>query len=120
VPDKHIDSRLVRMASRRTWGKLLDAGVAIYEYEKTMMHNKMLIIDDLLVSVGSTNFDMRSFNLNDEASLNVYSSAFGPAMTQIMQNDLRGATRFTFEQWKNRPMHQKIGEIVVRPVESQL
>ncbi len=60
VPDKHIDSRLVRMVSRRTWGKLLGAGMAIYEYEKTMMHNKMmhnkmLIIDDLLVSVGSTN-----------------------------------------------------------------
>ncbi|MEW5306543.1 MAG: hypothetical protein WDW36_008999 [Sanguina aurantia] len=69
VPDRHIDSRLVRMASKRTWGKLLAAGAEIYQYEKTMMHNKMLIIDGMLVSVGSTNFDMRSFNLNDEASL---------------------------------------------------
>ena len=120
VPDRHIDSRLVRMASKRTWGKLLDAGAEIYEFEKTMMHNKMLIIDDLLVSVGSTNFDMRSFNLNDEASLNIYSSDFGRSMTQVMENDLKGATRFTIEQWKKRPLHQKIGEIIVRPVESQL
>lgn len=120
VPDKHIDSRLVRMASKRTWGELLSAGAEIYEYEKTMMHNKMLIIDDLLVSVGSTNFDMRSFNLNDEASLNVYSTSFAPAMTQVMENDLKGATRFTYDQWKKRPLHQKIGEIIVRPVESQL
>jgi cardiolipin synthase len=120
VPDKHIDSRLVRMASRRTWGELLAAGVEIYEYEKTMMHNKMLIIDDLLVSVGSTNFDMRSFNLNDEASLNIYSNDFGNAMTQVMEDDLKGATRFTLNDWKRRPWHQKIGEIIVRPLESQL
>lgn len=120
VPDKHIDSRLVRMASRRTWGQLLNAGVEIYEYEQTMMHNKMLIIDDLLVSVGSTNFDMRSFNLNDEASLNIYSSAFGSAMTLVMEDDLKGATRYTFDDWKHRPWQQKIGEIIVRPLESQL
>ncbi|WP_158886044.1 cardiolipin synthase [Rhodanobacter sp. L36] len=120
VPDKHIDSRLVRMASRRTWGKLLGAGVEIYEYEKTMMHNKMLILDGLLVSVGSTNFDMRSFNLNDEASLNIYSKEFGRAMTQVMDDDLKGATRYTLEKWNQRSLLQKIGEILVRPFESQL
>ncbi|MEO7431363.1 MAG: cardiolipin synthase [Dokdonella sp.] len=120
VPDKHIDSRLVRMASRRTWGDLLAAGVEIHEYEKTMMHNKMLIIDGLLVSVGSTNFDMRSFNLNDEASLNIYSTAFANAMTQVMEADLEDTTRFTLDDWKRRPWHQKIGEVLVRPIESQL
>jgi cardiolipin synthase len=120
VPDRHIDSRLVRLASRRTWGVLLTAGVEIYEYEKTMMHNKMLILDDAMVSVGSTNFDMRSFNLNDEASLNVYSTSFGKRMTAIMASDLRGAPRYTLERWKHRPLAQKLGEILVRPFESQL
>ncbi len=120
VPDKHIDSRLVRMASRRTWGELLAAGVEIHQYEKTMMHNKMLIIDHLLVSVGSTNFDMRSFNLNDEASLNIYSADFAQAMTRVMEHDLEGAPTYTLEQWQQRPLWQKLGELVVRPIESQL
>jgi cardiolipin synthase len=120
VPDKHIDSRLVRMASRRTWGPLLAAGVEIYEYEKTMMHNKMLILDGLLVSVGSTNFDMRSFNLNDEASLNIYSTAFGQQMTAVMEADLKGTKRYTLDMWNRRTLRQKIGEIIVRPFESQL
>ena len=61
------------------WGRLLAAGVEIHEYKPTMMHNKMLIVDGELISVGSTNFDMRSFDLNDEASLNIYSGEFGRA-----------------------------------------
>ncbi|MEO8747280.1 MAG: phospholipase D-like domain-containing protein [Rhodanobacter sp.] len=120
VPDKYIDSRMVRTASRRTWGQLLAAGVEIHNYEKTMMHNKMLIVDNLLVSVGSTNFDMRSFNLNDEASLNIYSADFASAMTQVMEHDLDGAPAFTLAQWKRRSLLQKLGEIALRPIESQL
>lgn len=120
VPDRHIDSQLVRMASRRTWGQLLAAGVEIYEYEKTMMHNKLLILDGLLVSVGSTNFDMRSFNLNDEASLNIHSAAFGQQMTAVMEADLKGAKRYTLDMWNRRSLRQKVGEIIVRPCESQL
>ncbi|WP_347557428.1 phospholipase D-like domain-containing protein [Robbsia sp. KACC 23696] len=120
VPDRYTDSMLIRVASKRQWGSLLAAGVEIYEYEKTMMHNKMLILDGLMVSVGSTNFDMRSFNLNDEASLNVYSPEFGAAMTRVMESDLRGATACTMEKWRARPMLQKIGEWLIRPIESQM
>ena len=72
VPGTHIDSEVVRLSSRSGWGPLLDAGVEIFEYQPTMMHAKALIVDRLLVSVGSTNVDLRSFQLNDEASLNVY------------------------------------------------
>ena len=72
VPGPHIDSDVVRLASRARWGPLLQAGVEIYEYQPTMMHSKLLIVDGEMVSVGSTNFDIRSFRLNDEASLNVY------------------------------------------------
>jgi cardiolipin synthase len=120
VPDRHIDSRLVRMASKRLWGDLLRAGVEIYEYQKTMLHNKLLILDGLLVSVGSTNFDMRSFNLNDEASLNVYSQTFGQQMTAVMEKDLKGSPRCTLDMWRKRSWHQKLGEHLVRPLESQL
>jgi phosphatidylserine/phosphatidylglycerophosphate/cardiolipin synthase-like enzyme len=72
VPGKHIDSLLVRIASKSQWGRMLALGVEIYEYMPTMLHSKLLIVDEEFVSVGSTNFDMRSFKLNDEASLNVY------------------------------------------------
>ena len=120
VPGQYIDSVLVRVASKRRWGRLLDAGVEIFEYQPTMMHNKMLILDGHLVSVGSTNFDMRSFDLNDEASLNIYSSAFGAQMTEVMEADLQRATPYTLDVWKHRSWFQKLGEWIVRPVESQL
>ncbi|MGF6768348.1 cardiolipin synthase [Paraburkholderia sp. GAS199] len=120
VPGRYIDSRLVRMASKRRWGSLLAEGVEIYEFSRTMMHNKMLILDRLMVSVGSTNFDMRSFNLNDEASLNVYSPTFGEEMTRVMEDDLKHATRYTYERWKRRSLKEKLGELLVLPLESQL
>jgi cardiolipin synthase len=120
VPGRYIDSGLVRMASRRRWGRLLAAGVEIHEYQPTMMHNKMLILDGELVSVGSTNFDMRSFDLNDEASLNVYSREFGQQMTAVMDADLQRAMPYTLAMWQRRPWRQKLGELLVRPLESQL
>ncbi len=79
VPGPIIDTDVVRRASRATWGPLLEAGAEIYEYQPTMFHCKVLIVDGLLVSVGSTNFDTRSFRLNDEANLNVYDAAFAAA-----------------------------------------
>ena len=120
VPGRYIDSMAVRVASKRRWGPLLEAGVEIHEYMPTMMHNKMLILDGEVVSVGSTNFDMRSFDLNDEASLNVYSRAFGARMTAVMEADLARAKPYTLETWKRRPLRQRIGERLVQPLESQL
>jgi cardiolipin synthase len=120
VPGRYIDSRLVRMASRRRWGDLLAAGVEISEYTPTMMHNKMLILDGELISVGSTNFDMRSFDLNDEASLNIYSLDFGHRMTAVMDADLQRAKPYTLAMWQQRPWRQKLGELLVWPLESQL
>jgi cardiolipin synthase len=120
VPGRYIDSALVRMASRRRWGRLLAAGVEIHEYAPTMMHNKMLILDGELTSVGSTNFDMRSFDLNDEASLNIYSREFGRQMTAVMDADLQQARPYTLSMWQRRSWRQKLGELLVRPMESQL
>ena len=88
VPGKHIDSETVRRASRATWGPLLAAGAVIAEYAPTMYHCKLLIVDGLLVSVGSTNFDNRSFRLNDEATLNVVDPGFAAAQTATFEADL--------------------------------
>ena len=120
LPGKNTDSDAARMASKSAWGPLLKAGVEIYEYEPTMFHNKMLIVDDLLVSVGSTNFDLRSFQLNDEASLNVYDREFAAKMTRVFENDLKPGRRYTYETWAARPWTEKFAETFLQPIKSQL
>lgn len=120
VPGEHIDSDTVRLASKAEWGPLLQAGVEIYEYLPTMMHNKLLIIDKEMVSVGSTNFDVRSFRLNDEASLNLYDRPFAEKMTRVFEDDLKHTKRYTYEVWEKRPLTEKLIERFVLPIKSQL
>ena len=120
VPGKHIDSETVRLASKAHWGELLLAGVEIHEYQPTMMHNKLLIVDGLMTSVGSTNFDIRSFRLNDEASLNVYDAEFAQRMTDVFEADLKPTVQFTYRMWKERPLNDKLAEKFILPVKSQL
>ena len=120
VPGKNTDSDAARFASKSGWGPLLLAGVEIYEYEPTMFHNKMLIVDHELVSVGSTNFDLRSFQLNDEASLNVYDKAFAERMTVVFERDLLPTRKYTYQVWKERPLKEKLAEALLLPLKSQL
>ena len=120
MPGKNTDSDAARMASKSAWGPLLLAGVEMYEYEPTMFHNKMLIVDHELVSVGSTNFDLRSFQLNDEASLNVYDAAFARRMTEVFEQDLKPTKQYTYEMWKHRPLMEKFAERFIQPIKSQL
>ncbi len=120
LPGRHIDSRTVRVASRAQWGELLLGGVEIHEYQPTMMHNKMLIVDRAMVSVGSTNFDVRSFRLNDEASMNIYDPAFASRMTEVFERDLGPATRYTWDMWRARSLRERLLEAVVMPFKSQL
>lgn len=110
VPGKYIDTETVRRASRGQWGDLLKAGVEIFEYQPTMFHCKVMVVDELLVSVGSTNFDDRSFRLNDEANLNVYSEKFAQHKIAIFQQDLQQSRRITLEQWQSRPLMEKLIE----------
>ena len=120
LPGKHIDSATVRVASKAHWGELLLAGVEIHEYQPTMMHNKLLIVDRNMVSVGSTNFDVRSFRLNDEASLNVYDAGFAERMTEVFEQDLKPSVRYTYERWQQRPWKEKFAERFILPLKSQL
>lgn len=120
VPGEHIDSDTVRLSSRADWGPLLAAGIQIAEYQPTMLHVKMLIIDNLLVSVGSTNFDIRSFRLNDEASLNVYDPEFATAMTAVFERDWAHGRVYGLAMWENRPLREKFMQTVVAPLKSQL
>ena len=119
-PGEHIDSDVVRLSSRRLWGELLLAGVEIYEYTPTMIHSKLLIVDHEMVSVGSTNFDIRSFQLNDEASLNLYDQPFAERMTDVFNRDVQPSRRYTHAMWKARPLAERFAETVLLPIKSQL
>ncbi len=110
TPGEHIDTETVRRASRALWGKLLEAGAEIYEYQPTMYHCKVMIVDGLLVSVGSTNFDSRSFRLNDEANLNIYDADFARRQIEIFNADLAKSKRMTLQQWQQRPFAEKVWE----------
>ncbi|WP_170207136.1 phospholipase D-like domain-containing protein [Roseinatronobacter monicus] len=87
IAGKHTDSWLVRRVSRLAWRKLLAAGVQIHEYAPTFLHAKLIIVDDCWASVGSANFDERSFRLNDEANLNVYDAGFVAEQIRIFETD---------------------------------
>ena len=120
VPGEHTDASVVRRASRARWGNLLAAGAEIYEYRPTMYHCKVLIVDALMVSVGSTNFDTRSFRLNDEANLNIYAADFARQQIEVFNDDLARSRRVSLQQWQQRPMTEKILEQVASLIGGQL
>jgi cardiolipin synthase len=120
LPGPHTDSAMVRRASRSEWGALLRAGAEIYEYQPTMYHCKVLVVDDMWTSVGSTNFDSRSFSVNDEANLNILDGPFAAAQARIFEEDLKRSRRITLEEWENRPWTEKLWEHTLGLLSSQL
>ena len=117
---KHADSDTVRHASRALWGPLLEAGVEIHEYQPTMFHRKVMIVDALWVTVGSTNFDPRSFLLNDEANVSFFDADFARGQIDIFRQDLGRGHRVTLQEWKNRPLAEKFLEKMASVLDSQL
>jgi cardiolipin synthase len=120
VPSRHIDTALVRRASRALWGPLLEAGVAIYEYQPTMYHVKVVIVDEVWTSVGSTNFDNRSFRLNDEANLNVLDAEFAAGQADVFEQDKAKSRRITLEEWRRRPWRERAVERLASLLRLQL
>jgi cardiolipin synthase len=120
TPGKRIDTHTVREASRACWGDLLRAGVEIYEYQPTMFHCKLLVVDEYLVSVGSTNFDSRSFKLNDEANLNIYDRDFARQQASTFADDIMKSQRVTLEAWLHRPLSEELLEKCARLLDTQL
>jgi cardiolipin synthase A/B len=120
VPGEHIDSETVRQASRAQWGPLLEAGAHIAEYQPTMFHVKGLVVDELVASVGSTNFDIRSFRLNDEANLNVLHRGLAQQQRQVFDADWRKARKVSLQAWQNRPLLERAQERWASLLRSQL
>ncbi len=120
TPSGHIDSEIVRKASRGSWGPMLEAGIEIAEYQPTMFHVKGLVVDEIFSSVGSTNFDNRSFRLNDEANLNVLNAEFARAQRKVFAADWSKAQRISLQEWQNRPWSERLQERLAALLRSQL
>ena len=120
VPGPIIDSDVVRAASRADWGPLLEAGVQIAEYQPTMFHCKVLVVDGWFISVGSTNFDNRSFRLNDEANLNLLDEKFAAEQVKVFEHDLSRSKVVTLAAWRDRPMKERAMECFGQLLKSQL
>lgn len=120
VPGPIIDSDTVRYASRSRWGRLLGAGVWIGEYQPTMLHSKLMVVDDIWSSVGSTNLDGRSLRLNDEANLNVLDRDFGAEQSAMFAADRAKSKHVSLEEWQRRPLLVKVRDHLAGLLRSQL
>jgi cardiolipin synthase A/B len=108
VPGPHTDQKWVRLASRRMWGQLLDAGVRIFEYRDTMTHMKVLVADEVWSVLGTTNIDNRSFEHNDEVNVAMRDHALAARLLEDYARDIEASREITLERWRKRPLWEKI------------
>jgi cardiolipin synthase A/B len=113
VPGSNIDKPPVWVAGRASYDELVGTGVELYEYQPTMLHAKTMAVDGYWSAVGSANFDNRSFQLNDEATLCVSSEAFAAKLTAQFERDLEVSERIEPERWRRRGPLQRAAENVV-------
>ena len=114
------DHPLVRHAGRRQFGRLLEAGIEIYEYTAALLHSKTIVIDGVWATVGSTNLDHRSFRLNDELNVVAYDAGFAAQLEKVFREDLQYARKMDLEAWRNRGVKGRILEFFALPLESAL
>jgi cardiolipin synthase len=119
APGRANNHSMTRRSSRRRYGQLLQNGVEIYEYQPGMIHAKILIVDGLWSVVGSTNFDTRSFGLNDEVNLAALSPALASRLGRDFQHDLSQSEQITYEQWLHRPLAERVMAMLGRIFERQ-
>ena len=112
VPGRHIDLPMVRFASWKSYGAMLKAGVKIWEYQPTMMHNKTMVVDGIYSTVGSINFEARSMSMNAEECLAFYDRAFAARMEAMFEQDRRRSQQITYATWKHRGLPKKLSETV--------
>ena len=118
--DDATDNALVQHASHHNFGTLLKRGVKIWEYDKTLLHQKVIIVDGVWSSVGSTNFDERSFELNDEISVGVIDARVAQQLRAAFADDLKHARQRHFNEWANRPIWHKMMDGLASLGESQM
>jgi cardiolipin synthase len=118
--DEQNDVPATKAGGRSSFGPLLEGGVKIYEYQPTMFHLKTMVVDGIFSTVGSANFDERSFHLNEEINLFVYDPEFAGRMREGYQRDLSRSRPYTYAMWKQRPLKKRVTEWLVSPFRSEL
>ena len=112
VPGRKSDHILTRSTSRGAYGPLLKAGAEVYEYQPAMIHAKVLCVDGRWSVVGSTNFDNRSFGINDEVNLAVTDAGFTERLERDLTADLTESRRISLQDWRHRPITERAPELL--------
>jgi cardiolipin synthase len=119
MPGAWNNHPLVRLASRRRYGMLLESGVAIQEYQPAMMHAKVLIVDGAWSVVGSTNFDNRSFGLNDEVNVAILQPELAARLEADFAADLASSFPVKIDEWRGRALSERAFAVLARVLERQ-
>ena len=120
VPGPHIDKGFVRVAGRAAYQQLFEAGVRMYEFQPTMLHAKTVCIDGIWSSVGTINFDNRSFQLHDEVTLCVWDRQFADALSKAFNADLERSDEIDAERWSDRSLFQRATETSTKLLRREL
>lgn len=120
VPGVWTDTPIVRQASRWHYEMLLRRGIRIFEYQKTMMHSKTMVVDGIWTTIGSSNFDDRSFRLNDEVNVNIYDEEIAQQMEQMYERDLERSVEIQLGRFQRRSLFARIKESGARIFKGQL
>lgn len=120
LPGPHHDQPLTETAGRTAYGRLLEGGVKIFEYQPTMIHAKTMVIDGLFSMIGSSNLDPRSSEINEEIDVVIYDEGFGQMMEEAFEKDLKQSREYTFAEFQNRSLWERTTEWLTIPFRSQL
>lgn len=120
LPGKHNDQPATKAAGRTAYGELLKGGVKIYEFQPTMIHSKTMVIDGVFSVFGSSNFDARSAQINEELDVTVYDEDFGREMQAVFERDLQRSREYTLEDFKKRSLWERFTEWVMLPFHSHI
>ncbi len=120
LPGPVMDAHMTANASHSRLGPLLEAGVKIYEYQPTMLHMKIMVVDGIWVTAGSANFDNRSFRLNDEVNVNVFDTGLAVTLTEVFRRDQAHTREYTLADWQHRPLRERIMQRIAANFRAQL
>ena len=120
VSGRHNDNWLARQNSMRIFGPLLEAGIEVYQYNRTMLHQKTMVVDGKWATIGSANFDNRSFAFNEESNVSFIDERLIHELERVFKEDLNNSERLMLEQWKARGLFARVQEVVAALLEDQV
>jgi cardiolipin synthase len=120
VAGKHNDTWWARQNSLRLYGKLLEAGVEIYEYQPSMLHQKVMVVDGAWATVGTANFDNRSFALSEETNVCLHDAALVESLEMTFLSDLGRCQKVELSRWRRRGAWQRAKELLASLIEDQV